>query len=142
MYINEGVNQKYCYACETIWDKTHKKYRTPSKCIGRLDTDKSLLPNQYLAHLFALESTKPSALSDYDRLVIKTVIDKYGEDIRGKATELFPKLLKGDDIITAKAVFIGPELVFNEITKRYRIDFMLKKSFDADIAKDILYCRT
>jgi transposase len=51
---------------------------------------------------------------------------------------MFPKLFKEDEIITAKAVFIGPELVFNEITKRYRIDFLLKKSFNEDIAKDIL----
>ena len=138
MYINEGVNQKYCYACETIWDKTLKKYRTPSKCIGRLDTDQSLLPNQYLLQLFALESSNPSALSDHDRLVINTVIDKYGEDIKDKAAELFPKLLRGDDIITAKAVFIGPELVFNTITKRYRIDFMLKKALMKTLQK--IYC--
>ena len=138
MYINEGVNQKYCYACETVWDKETKKYRTPSKCIGRLDTDNSLIPNRYLSRLFSLESSGHSPLNDYERLVIKTVVDKYGEGVRNIAAKVMPKPLSEDVINTAKAVLIGPELVFGTITKRYRIDFILKRSFGERIAQDIL----
>jgi transposase len=138
MYINVGVNQKYCYASEKVWDKTNRKYRTPGKCIGRLDSDNSLIPNKYLSRLFYLESSSFSSLSEYEKLVIKTVTDKYGEDIRDRAVKLSPKQLSEGSFITANAVFIGPELVFSAITKRYRIGFLLEKSFGEKIMKDIL----
>ena len=138
MYISEGVNQKYCYVCESVWDKAHQKNRTPSKCIGVLNSDNSLIPNRYLSQLFFLESSAPSSLNEYERLVIETVIDKYGEAIRSKATKPSPKRLTEDDIMTAQAVFIGPDLVFGAITKRYRISSMLEKSFGERVMKDIL----
>jgi hypothetical protein len=140
MYISNGVNQKYCYACETVWDKALKRYRTPSKCIGRLDSDGSLVPNQYLSQLFSLESetSEYTSLSDYERLVIKTVIDKYGESVRDKVAKPTQKSLFKGDMMTAKAIFIGPELVFGAITERYRIGFLLEKSFDDGIMKDLL----
>ena len=109
-----------------------------TKCIGRLDTDKSLIPNRYLSRLFSLESSGHSPLNDYERLIIKTVVDKYGEGVRNIAAKVLPKPLSEDVINTAKAVLIGPELVFGTITKRYRIDFILKRSFGERIAKDIL----
>ena len=93
MYISEGVNQKYCYICESVWDKALKKNRTPGKCIGHLNSDNSLTPNRYLSQLFFLESSGPSSLSEYEKLVIETVINKYGEGIRSKATQPQPKLL-------------------------------------------------
>jgi transposase len=138
MYIIDGVNQMYCYVCEKVWDKTLMKYRTPGKCIGRLDKDKSLIPNCYLSQLFCLESTAPASLGEYEELVIRTVIEKYGEDIRSKAIKSLPKVLPGNNIQTAKVAFIGPELVFGTITKRYRIDSMLRKGFDEETVKDIL----
>ena len=138
MYINEGVNHKYCYACETVWDKSLKKYRTPGKCIGQLDTDNTLIPNKYLSRLLYLESSGCSSLNEYERLIIETVIAKYGVDIRDRAVKLPPKLLSEDDIMTAKAVFIGPELVFGAITKRYRIDYLLEKCFGEKVMRDIL----
>ena len=138
MHIKEGVNQKYCYACETVWDKVNKKYLKPVKCIGRLGSDNSLVPNQYLARLFSLESSGHSSLSDYEMLIIKTVIEKYGEGVRDMAEKVLPKLIPEDVMDTAEAVHIGPELVFGTITKRYRIDFLLKKSFGEKIMKDIL----
>ena len=98
MYINEKVKQKYCYACETIWDKDRKKYRTPSKCIGYLDFDNSLIPNGYLSRLFSLESSNYLALSDYERLIINTVINKYGEEVRNKAVKTSINLLSEDKI--------------------------------------------
>jgi len=138
MYIKESVNEKYCYACETIWDKVNKKYSTPVKCIGHLDSDNLLIPNKYLSQLFFLESSNNLSLSEYERLVIKAVTDKYGDSIRSKAIKLSPKQLSENDLMTAKAVFIGPELVFGAITKRYRIDLLLEKSFGENIMKDIL----
>jgi hypothetical protein len=48
------------------------------------------------------------------------------------------KTLSEEDILTASAVFVGPELVFGEITKRYCIASLLKKSFDEEVANDIL----
>ena len=138
MYISEGVNKKYCYACESVWDKTLKKYNTPGKCIGRLDSDNSLIPNKFLSQLFYLEATDHPSLSEHERLIIKTVVDKYGESTRVRATKRKPKPVSDEDIITATAIFIGPELVFGAITKRYRISALLEKSFGEKITKDIL----
>jgi len=138
VYISGGVNQKYFYVCESVWDKTLKKHRTPSKCIGRLDSNNSLVPNRYLSQLFAMDSSNDSSLSDYERHVIKTVIDNYGDGVRDMAAKVLPKPISEDDMNTATAVLIGPELVFGAITKRYRIDFLLMKSFSERIAKDIL----
>ena len=136
MYINDGVKQKYCYACETIWDKTYKKYSTSGKCIGKLDSEGSLIPNRYLSQLFSLEASENNALSNYESLIIKTVIDKYGESIRDRAVK--PTAKSEHDIVTAKAVFMGPELVFSTITKRYHIDSLLKESFGDEIMRDVL----
>jgi transposase len=138
MYISDGVNQMYCYACEKIWDKTLGKYRTPAKCIGRLDEDNSLIPNRYLLQLFHLESTTPASLGEYEKHIIRTVVEKYGEGVRSKAIKPSSKMLSENDIQTAKVVFIGPELVFDRITKHYRIDSLLRKGFDERTVKDIL----
>jgi hypothetical protein len=138
MYISDGVNKMYCYACEKVWDKALGKYRTPAKCIGRLDENNSLLPNRYLLQLFFLESTTPASLGEYEKLIISTVIEKYGEGIRSKTIKSSSKVLSEDDIQTAKIVFIGPELIFDRIMKHYRVDSLLKKSFDENTAKDIL----
>jgi hypothetical protein len=138
LYISDGVNQRYCYACEKVWDSSLKKYRTPAKCIGHLDEENSLIPNRYLLQLFYLESTAPASLGEYEKLVIETVIEKYGESVRCKTIKISPKILSENDIQTAKVVFIGPELVFDRITKRYRIDSLLKKGFDEETVKDTL----
>ena len=134
MYISKGVNAKYCYVCESVWNKALKKNRTPAKCVGQLDSNNSLIPNRYLSQLFSLQSSEPSKLSDYERLVIETVINKYGEDVRDKGTKSFSE----DGIMTARAVFIGPEMFFSAITKRYRIGSILEKSFGESMMKDIL----
>ena len=137
MYISEGVNGKYCYACETVWDKSGKKYSTPGKCIGQLSPDGSLIPNRFLSQLLYTESSNEPSLSDYERLIIRTVTGKYGSSVRGYSAKPPPKALSEDDIMTARAVFMGPELVFGAITKRYRIGSLLEKSFGEQIAKDI-----
>jgi len=138
MYISEGVNGKYCYACETVWDRVDKSYSTPGKCIGKVGQSGSFLPNRFLSQLLYTESTNQASLSDHERRIIETVVAKYGESVRDEATRPPPKPLSEDDIMTARAVFMGPELVFGDITKRYRIDALLEKSFGERIAKDIL----
>jgi transposase len=137
MYISDGVNLKYCYACEKVWDRTLKKYRTLAKCIGRLENN-SLIPNRYLLQLFSLESTALASLGEYEKLLIRTVVEKYGEDVRSKAIKPSLKVLSEDDIQTAKVVFIGPDLVFARITERYHIDSLLRKGFDEETVKGIL----
>ena len=81
MYIISDINQKYCYACETVWGKERKKPRKSGKCIGHIKSDNSLSPNRYLSQLFFLQSSDPSSLNEYEKLVIETVIDKYGEGV-------------------------------------------------------------
>jgi transposase len=138
MYIISGINQKYCYACETVWNKERKKSCRSGKCIGHVNSDNVLIPNRYLSQLFFLESSDPESLNEYEKLVIKTVIDKYGEGVRGKAARPSSKQLSEDDIMTARAVFIGPDLVFGAITKRCHISSILEKIFGERIMKDIL----
>ena len=99
MYIISGVNQKYCYASETVWDNERKKSSRSGKCVGHIDSDNSLIPNQYLSQLFLLETSDPSQLTDYERLVIETVVDKYGEGVRGRIAESPPKLSSGQNFI-------------------------------------------
>ena len=138
MYISEGVNQKYCYACETVWDKAKRKYSTPGKCIGHVNSDGAFTPNRYLSQLFFLESSEPSSLSESERLVIQTVVDKYGEGVKGEAAKPSAKPITEDDMMTARAIFYGPDLIFGAMTKRYRIGALLEKSFGEKIMKDIL----
>ena len=138
MYIKDRVNQRYCYVYETVWDKTQKKYTTPSKCIGHLDSENLLIPNKYLSRLLTLESSDRTSLSDYENLVIQTVVDKYGACIRDRAEKLSPMRFSEEVLMTAKAVFIGPDLVFGAITKRFRLGSLLKKSFGERRAEDIL----
>ena len=137
MYISKGINGKYCYARETVWNKALKKYTTPSNCVGQLDSDNSLIPNKYLSRLFYKESSG-NILSEYELLVIKTVVEEFGENVREKAMKLPSKMLSEDILKTASAVFIGPELVFGAITKRYRVGTMLDECFGERIASDIL----
>jgi len=40
--------------------------------------------------------------------------------------------------MTARTIFIGPEMVLGAITKRYRIGFLLEKSFGETMMRDIL----
>ncbi|MCL2134218.1 MAG: hypothetical protein FWH37_01485 [Candidatus Bathyarchaeota archaeon] len=83
MYITENVNKKYTYVCQTKWDKTNKKYNTPSKCIGQTHNN-TLTPNKYLIQLLAKNTIDPNTLTPYEKLVIKTITDKYGTNINIK----------------------------------------------------------
>ena len=82
MYIIEGVNGKYCYAIEKVWDKSQKKYNAPNKCIGQSNSEGVFIPNKYLSGLFILETADRSSLSEHELLIIKTVTERYGNDVR------------------------------------------------------------
>jgi len=139
MHIVEGVNKKYCYAKECVWDSEKKVYRNPGKCIGRLDARGSrvdFVPNKYLTHLLTQYKSAPSELSDYELQVVRTAIDKYGDSIVAKSPDTaspatpLPK--------TGRAIFYGPQLVFGAITERYQLQSLLEKSFSRETARDIL----
>jgi hypothetical protein len=140
MYIVENPNasagKKYCYAEENKWSKEkHKcvKFRT---IIGKLEGEPpSFVPNSFFARLLAAE---PSAIEARDRLIIAAAAAKYGESAL-KMHAAKPEPPKGPAAIqTARAVFTGPATVFGGISKRYRIDTLLRKAFGEDIADDIL----
>ncbi|MCL2173042.1 MAG: hypothetical protein FWB84_05300 [Candidatus Bathyarchaeota archaeon] len=137
MYISETVNQKYCYICQTTWDKTNKKYKRPSKCIGQLHNN-TLIPNKYLTQLLTKQTTNPTTLTNNENLIIKTITNKYGTNIKTKPTKTTPQTLTQQTIQTAQTQFIGPNIVFGAITKRYHIDQLLENAFNPTTAKDIL----
>ena len=134
MYIVERVNGKYCYVSECVWNKEKKQFRTPGKCVGKIDVKGIFTPNRYLANLFQLA---PSSLTEHQQSIIDTVIKKYGEAIRASC------VISNDYEIqtvlkTARAVFFGPELVFGAITKKYRLETIVKKAFPDQTASDVL----
>ena len=139
MHIVEGVNKKYCYAKECIWDSEKKVYRTPGKCIGRLDVigaQKEFVPNKYLTQLLSQYKNEPSSLSDYDLQVVETTLEKYGDEIVVKAANT--DLDAYNFTKTGRAIFYGPQLVFGTITARYKLQSFLEKAFSQEIALDIL----
>lgn len=134
MYIVEKVNGKYCYASECVWDKERKQFRTPSKCVGKINAEGIFTPNRYLASLL---HNAPSSLTKHEQSIIDTVIRQYGENIR--ASCVIPKENEMQTVLkTAKAVFFGPELVFGAITKKYRLDAITKKAFSDQTASNML----
>ena len=138
MHIVEGVNKKYCYANECIWDSEKKVYRNPGKCIGRLDVkdDQSeFVPNKYLTQILSQYAKWPTTLSNYEKQIAETAIEKYGDAI----VKAVDAPTKADATIqTARAVFFGPQLVFGAITKRYRIQSFLEEAFPKQTSLDIL----
>jgi transposase len=134
LYIVERVNGKYCYASECVWDKEKKQFRTPGKCVGKIDAKGIFTPNRYLAGLF---QSAPSSLTEHQQSIIETVIRKYGEAIQASCVisneEGIQAVLK-----TARTVFFGPELVFAAITRKYRLDAIVKEAFPDQTASDVL----
>ena len=87
MYIISDINQKYCYACETVWDKELKKPRKSGKCIGHINSDNLLTPNRYLSQLFFLESSDPSSLN------VLSVLLESGAEVNAKDVEGWSSLM-------------------------------------------------
>jgi transposase len=136
MYILENKKispgKIYCYVSECRWDPIKKKYTTPSHAVGHLEGESmSFVSNSFLSHLLAED---PSLLNEYERLIITKVTEKYGE----KICETTQKNTEQTGIKTARAVHMGPSLVFGGITRRYHLDTMLKMAFDEEIEAQIL----
>jgi hypothetical protein len=140
MYIVENPNRsagkKYCYAEENKWNKEEHKCNKPRTIIGKLEGEPpSFVPNSFFERLLAAE---PSEIGEHDKLIIAAVAAKYGESALKPRTTT-PEPPKGPAAVqTARAVFTGPATVLGGISKRYRIDSILRKAFGEDIADDIL----
>jgi transposase len=120
------AGKTYCYACECLWDAKLKKYLKPSIAVGRLEGNPpSFVPNDHLASLLLKHSATPSSIDERSKYIVDTVIAKYGEDVYDRIKT--PKDKTG--MSSAQAVFIGPALVLGGITRKYRIDLMLRKAF-------------
>lgn len=136
MYIleNKGIKagKIYCYASESRWDPIKKKYSTPSHAIGHLEGEPPFfVPNSFLSHLLAED---PSLLDEHERLIIAKVTEKYGEKIR----ETKQRTAEQTGMKTARAMHIGPSLVFGSITRRYHLDTILRATFGGEVAAQIL----
>jgi transposase len=137
MHIVEGVNGSYCYAsvCERNHEDSRKNVKY-SKCIGHIRNG-GFLPNSYLTSLLLSYSMEPDPLSDLEKMIVDTVLEKYGQSVAQKAKE--QSIMKTDrKYDTAKTVFYGAQLIFGHITKKYRLEKMLASAFAPDIAADIL----
>ena len=133
---NSQAQKTYCSACECKWNKETHKYDKPRIAIGKLEGEPpSFVPNKFFARLLA------DGLSDAredDKLIIEAAVAKYGESIFELGNIGIGPLAGLDDVQTARAIFSGPAMVFGGITRRYRIDNALEKSFDPDSARDII----
>ena len=138
MHIIENYNSRikrvYCYAGECIWDKQLKKYNYPRVLIGHLEGEPpTFVPNKKFATILLKDMKDQTITEKRDRDVIDTVKAKYGNNIRMIEPESFR-----DHVQTARAIFLGPSIVFGGITSRYHIDTMLRKAFGKDDALEIL----
>jgi hypothetical protein len=118
-----------------IWNKESRKYENPRIPVGHIVwDDNGFVPNKYLVQLFLSDS-----VDEQGKLIVQTVIDKYGESVREAVSASFPaQLVSQDDLMTTRAIFYGPELAFGSITAEYHIDRSLRKAFGNEIATDIL----
>jgi len=138
MHIIENYNERkrkfYCYIGECKWDKQLKKYDKPRISIGHLEGKPSIfVPNKRFALLLHSHIKNKTTLDDHDRDMIALVNAKYGN-----SEDLIANKPKESQAQTARAIFLGPSMVFGGITSRYHIDTMLKKAFGEDDGKEIL----
>ena len=138
MHIIENYNSRsrrvYCYVAECIWDKELKKYHKPRISIGHLKGEPPIfVPNKSFASLLQSDMEDQSSTEKHDRDMIELVNAKYGD-----SKALLSRNSDNSKAQTAWAVFSGPSIVFGGITKRYRIDTMLRKAFGEDDTQEIL----
>jgi hypothetical protein len=138
MHIIENYNTKakkvYCYAGECLWDKQLKKYVNLRTLIGYLKGEPSVfVPNKKFASLLLSDIKNQFITGKRDREIIDTVNAKYGN-----STDIIA--VKPDRVHaqTARAIFLGPVIVFGGITSRYQIDIMLRKAFGEEDSQEIL----
>ncbi|MDR1486596.1 MAG: hypothetical protein LBT62_01180 [Deltaproteobacteria bacterium] len=121
----------YCCACECLWDPVGKKYKKPSISVGTLEGNPlAFKPNKYFSAIISRYNTDPCSLDEKSKLILNTVVKKYGEDILANRQDHKEQTVMS----TARADFIGPQLVFGSITKKYRLDYLLDESFGEPIS--------
>ena len=131
---NAQAKRVYCYVAECIWDKNHKKYVKPRVPVGHLEGSPSMfVPNKTFAALLQSDKDNHITAGERERAMIDTVKSKYGNNI-----DLTLKRPARTKVQTAKAIFLGPSIVFGGITSRYNIDTILIKAFGYDITQEIL----
>ena len=138
MHIIENYNAQskrvYCYISECQWDKQLKKYIKPRISIGHLKGEPSIFVlNKKFESLLRLHMKNEDTIDQHDRDMITIVNVKYGN-----SEELLTNRPKTSQSQTARAIFLGPSIVFGGITSRYHIDTMLRKAFGEEDAKEIL----
>ncbi|MDR0752186.1 MAG: hypothetical protein LBF12_06385, partial [Christensenellaceae bacterium] len=129
IFQNKGIKKGsvYCFAYESVWNSELKKYETPNVAVGSLKGDPPLfMPNKFLSSKIRAQMIDEELLSEHDKLVIKTTIEKYGKDILNRLKEEKEQV----GIKTAEPVFVGPSLIFDVITSRYNLHKMLTSAFD------------
>ena len=135
---NKHAGKTYCYASECKWNKVTKKYDKPRISIGRVEGEPpSFVPNKRTLELFKMEADKPAELSVGEKLIISAIITKYGDEVREKSKDAIIKQ-SVDMSKTARAVFLGPAMVFGDISQRYQLQQMLIRAFGEDNALTIL----
>ena len=138
MHIVENYNANakkiYCYVGECQWDKQQKKYINTRISVGHLEGDPPVfIPNKTYMPLM-LKETKGQTIDEKpERDIIEVLKAKYGKGIRLADTK--PET---EQTRTARAIFMGPSIVYGGITTRYRIEAMLKRAFNDGDAKEIL----
>ena len=140
MHITETTikGTVYCYAAECKWNPSKKKYDKPSKAVGKLDFDGRFIPNRFLSELLTRKEREPECISELDQQIIDAVKVKYGAIVQ---PIVFPKNVDtkiADAVKTATVIYYGPQLVFESITGRYRVDSILTEAFGKELALDIL----
>jgi len=133
---NASHSRKYCYAAECNWNKELGVYEKPRISIGHVEGDPpTFIPNESFS---AVLSAHPSHSNEKDRLAVAAVIAKYGESVLAAKPVLKQRGKSSAVLQTAQAVFTGPSCVFGGITKRYKVDEILRKAFGEDVSRDIL----
>ena len=136
--ITERVNGPYCYANDCKWVPGDNRTKNISKCVGRLLDDGQFKPNKYLIGLIQSYSTDANKMDEFERLIVNTVLAKYGDEIMSSALDTLQDSRLGEVCSTARTILYGPKLVLAHIGAEYHLKSMLTKAFGTDIAADIL----
>jgi transposase len=131
-------NRKYIYANECVYHRETGKSCNLAKCIGKINENGEFIPNKFLRQLLLVNASASISLNNYEKKILDTAVTKYGHGILTKANEPGEdaKVLKV--IQTAQPIRYGPQLILGNITKTYRLESMLTKAFNVEIARNIL----
>lgn len=131
VYIIERVNKIYSYIY--YWQNGEEE----SKCIGKLENGKGpFVPNKLLRQI--ISANTDNRTSEHEKEILKTAINKYGDEILEATADVTMNSTTGRVIATAEPIYYGTDLVLGGITRRYKLDNLLAKAFDDGTSRDIL----